>query len=207
MTLKSSMSWSPWLGATLMGRKEASDYDDDAASEASSEALALAVATEEAVKEEEEAAKVPSQPRQGLTRLGSLLPRRAEPGQEGQPYAQPASIMTCTAHCLRAVPQLLLRQMRLSIAKHPPESESRPSAFWLRLLASSVLDKSSSVQRVCSYDHRSGEPRLPGAPSLSKSLGRLGSMLPRRRPDNAAQDASDDECDADAAFALKATTG
>lgn len=44
---------------------------------------------------------------------------------------------------------------------------------------------------------------MPGAPSLSKSLGRLGSMLPRRRPDNAAQDASDDECDADAAFLSK----
>ncbi len=69
------------------GEEGASDYDDDAASDASSEALALAVATEETVKEEEEAAKVPSQPRQALTRLGSLLPRRAEPGQEGQSFS------------------------------------------------------------------------------------------------------------------------
>lgn len=66
------------------GEEGESNYDDDAASEASSEALALAVATEEVVKEEEKAAKLPSQPRQGLTRLGSLLPRRAEAAQEGQ---------------------------------------------------------------------------------------------------------------------------
>ena len=68
------------------GEEGASDYDDDAASEASSEALALAVATEEAVEEEKEAAKVPKEPRQGLTRLGSLLPRRADAQQEGQAY-------------------------------------------------------------------------------------------------------------------------
>lgn len=45
-----------------------------------------------------------------------------------------------------------------------------------------------------------GEPRLPGAASLSKSLVMLGSMLPRRNTDNTGQDASDDE---DAAFAQK----
>ena len=60
-----------------------SDYDDDAASEASSEALALAVATEEAAAEEE-AADEPREPRKGLTRLGSLLPRRADTAHEGQ---------------------------------------------------------------------------------------------------------------------------
>lgn len=46
-----------------------------------------------------------------------------------------------------------------------------------------------------------GEPRLPGAASLGKSLGRLSSMLPRRRPDNAGQDASDEDCEDDGAFA------
>ena len=49
----------------------------------------------------------------------------------------------------------------------------------------------------------SGEPRLPGAASLSKSLGRLSSMLPRRRSDNAGQGASDDDCEDEAAFASK----
>ena len=89
--------------APLTGREEnhsdgeegESDYDDDAASEASSEALALAVATEEAVKEKEEAAQVLSQPRQGLTRLGSLLPRRAEAAQEGERHL--SSIMASQA--------------------------------------------------------------------------------------------------------------
>ena len=96
----------PSAGHHSDGEEGASDYDDDAVSEASSEALALAVATEEAVKEEEEAAKAPSQPRQGLTRLGSLLPRRAEAGQEGQPYnAHLASIMTSQA-CVGRSPQL-----------------------------------------------------------------------------------------------------
>lgn len=65
------------------GEGEASDCDDDDAdSEASSEALALAVATGEAT-EEEEAAEAPKEPKFGLTRLGSLLPRRADAGQEG----------------------------------------------------------------------------------------------------------------------------
>ena len=58
------------------------DNDDDAASDASSEALALAVATEEAAQEDA-AAQTSREGRQGLNRLGSLLPRRADAGQEG----------------------------------------------------------------------------------------------------------------------------
>lgn len=48
-----------------------------------------------------------------------------------------------------------------------------------------------------------GEPRLPGAPSLSKSLVRLGSMLPGLRQGNEAQDMSSEEDDNDAVFAAK----
>ena len=75
----------------------ASDYDDDAASEASSEALALAVATEEAA-EEEEAAEAPKEPKFGLTRLGSLLPRRADAGQEGWFGTMLRGITSCQGH-------------------------------------------------------------------------------------------------------------
>ncbi len=63
---------------------DASAYDDDVASQASSEALALAVATEEAEEEEEEAAQGPRETLRGLGRLSSLLPRRADAGQEGE---------------------------------------------------------------------------------------------------------------------------
>ena len=70
------------------GEEEAAYYDDDdddddAASDASSEALALAVATEEAAQEDA-AAQTSREGRQGLNRLGSLLPRRADAGQEGK---------------------------------------------------------------------------------------------------------------------------
>ena len=59
---------------------------------------------------------------------------------------------------------------------------------------------------ICVYDDSavdSGEQHLPGAPSLSKSLSRLGSMLPRRRPDTAGQDMPEDECEEDANSAPK----
>ena len=86
------------------GEEGASDYDDDAASEASSEALALAVATEEAAEEEMEAAKVPKEPRQGLTRLGCLLLRRADAQQEGQAHEPLPSVLRsllpCGSRCL-----------------------------------------------------------------------------------------------------------
>lgn len=79
------------------GEGAASDCDDDAASEASSEALALAVATEEAA-EEEEAAEAPKEPKFGLTRLGSLLPRRADAGQEGLFGTMLRHITSCQRH-------------------------------------------------------------------------------------------------------------
>ncbi len=45
---------------------------------------------------------------------------------------------------------------------------------------------------------------MPGAPSLSKSLGRLGSMLPGLRQGNEAQDmSSEEEEDDDAVSAAK----
>jgi len=79
------------------GEGEASNCDDDADSEASSEALALAVATEEAA-EEEEAAEAPKEPKFGLTRLGSLLPRRADAGQEGLFGTMLRQITSCQRH-------------------------------------------------------------------------------------------------------------
>ncbi len=69
--------------AFFEGEEEAGYYDDsndDAESNASSEALALAVATEEAAQED---AAPSREGRQGLSRLGSLLPRWADVGQEG----------------------------------------------------------------------------------------------------------------------------
>ncbi len=81
-----------------MVRGQASDCDDDdAASEASSEALALAVATGEAT-EEEEAAEAPKEPKFGLTRLGSLLPRRADAGQEGLFGTMLRRMTSCQRH-------------------------------------------------------------------------------------------------------------
>ena len=63
--------------------EEESYSDDDAASDASSEALALALATEEA-EAEQEATLAPRGTKKGLMRLGSLLHRRADAGQEGR---------------------------------------------------------------------------------------------------------------------------
>ena len=80
--------------------EDASAYDDDMASQASSEALALAVATEEAEEEEEEAALGQREPMKGLSRLSSLLPRRADAGQEGEAAKPSVQCVSDQRDCL-----------------------------------------------------------------------------------------------------------